>query len=203
MSIRDQLQSYASLRLNRKPNPLVVDALKSMPFRCGRALDIGAGALSDTRHLLQAGMTVDAVDTDPLTAKLAARLGHPCLNAMHEDVRRIAIPPAAYALIVAIHVLPFLPRVECSAIISAIINGLADDGILCGTLFGVRDGWAGNRALMTFVSKSEAASYFTHLLPIVFSEAEYDGIDAYDRPKHWHVFRFILRKPSRPAPTQA
>lgn len=51
--------------------------------------------------------------------------------------------------------------------------------------------------------RAEAASYFTHLLPIVFSGVEYDGIDAHDRPKHWHVFRFILRKPSRPAPTQA
>lgn len=190
-------ESYASLRLNREPNRLVVDAHKLTPFKCGRALDIGAGALSNSRYLLQAGMTVDAVDTDPLMARLAARFNHPHLNAMHGDVRRIAIPSSVYALVVAIHVLPFLARVEFPAVISAISNGLADEGILCGTLFGVRDGWAGKRAFMTFVSKSEAVSYFAHLLPIAFSEDEYDGIDAHDRPKHWHVFRFILRKPSR------
>jgi Methyltransferase domain len=165
-----------------------------------RALDVGAGALSDTRYLLQAGMTVDAVDTDPLTVRLGAKLNHPRLNVIHQDVRRTTIPTAVYALIVAIHVLPFLPRFEFSQSISAIVNGLADEGILCGTLFGIRDGWAGKRALMTFVSKSEADSYLAHLRPIIFSEDEYDGSDAQDRPKHWHVFRFILRKPSRLCP---
>jgi tellurite methyltransferase len=183
--------------LDREPNPLVVEALKLMPFQCGRALDIGAGAPSDARYLLQAGMTVDAVDTDPLTMRLAAGLNHPRLNAIHEDVRRTAIPPAVYALIVAVHVLPFLPRVEFPATIAAITDGLIDEGVLCGTLFGVRDGWAGERAFMKFLSKSEAVSYFAQLLPVIFSEDEYDGIDAQDRPKHWHVFRFILRKPSR------
>ena len=41
------------------------------------------GALSDTRYILQAGMTVDAVDTDPLTVKLGAKLNHPRLNVIH------------------------------------------------------------------------------------------------------------------------
>jgi hypothetical protein len=190
-------RSYASLRLDREPNPLVVEALKQVPFRYGRALDIGAGALSDTRYLLQAGMSVDAVDIDPFTLRLAARLKHPCLNAIHEDVRRTAIAPAVYALIVAVHVLPFLPRVDLRTTISVITDGLVEEGVLCGTLFGDRDGWVGKKSLITFVSKSEAASYFAHLLPAIFSEDEYDGIDAQDRPKHWHVFRFILRKPSR------
>jgi SAM-dependent methyltransferase len=187
-------QSYASLRLEWEPNPLVVDALKWMPLPCGRALDIGAGALSDTRYLLQAGMTVDAVDTDPLIMSVAAELNHRHLKAVHDDVRHIVIEPEAYALVVAVHVLPFLPRVDLPVVISAIIDGLADDGIFCGTLFGVRDGWAGKRPLVTFLTESEVVAYFSRLLRITFSEAEYDGIDALGKPKHWHVFRLILRK---------
>lgn len=195
--LANRQRSYASLRSEREPNPLVVEALKQVPFQHGRALDIGAGALSDTRYLLQAGMSVDSIDIDPFTLRLAARLKHPCLNVIHDDVRHTAIAPASYALIVAVHVLPFLPRVDLRTTISAITDGLVEKGVLCGTLFGDRDGWVGKKPLVTFVSKSEAASYFGHLVPIIFSEDEYDGIDAQDRPKHWHVFRFIRQKPSR------
>jgi SAM-dependent methyltransferase len=189
-------ESYASLRVAREPNSLVVDAFKLVPIRHRRALDIGAGALSDTRYLLQAGMTVDAVDTDPLTRRLAAELNHPHLNAIHNDVRRITLEADAYALIVAIHVLPFVPRPDLSAVISAIVDSLTGEGILCATLFGDRDGWAGKRPL-TFLTKSEAVICFSGLLPISFSETEYDGFDAVGEPKHWHVFRFILQKPTR------
>ncbi len=200
----DRRETYAALRLEGEPNRLVVDGQKVMPVRCGRALDIGAGALANSRYLLQAGMTVDAVDTDPLTRRLAAALNHPRLNAIHRDVRFIPMELGAYSLIVAIHVLPFLPREAFSAVIPAIVDGLADNGILCGTLFGVRDGWAGKRPL-TFLTKSEVVTYFSRLQPIIFSEAEYDGVDAQNGPKHWHVFRFILQKSAQPAgaPTSA
>jgi hypothetical protein len=140
--------SYASLRVGRLPNQLLVDALDLLDVREGRALDIGAGPLNDTRFLLQAGLAV----------------------------------------------LPFLRRADLPLIMSSIINGLRNNGVLCCTFFGVNDGWAQRRPHMTFLSRSEIDSLFPQLRPIEFSELEYDGADANDSPKRWHIFRCILRK---------
>jgi SAM-dependent methyltransferase len=186
--------SYASLRVGRLPNQLLVDALDLLDVREGRALDIGAGPLNDTRFLLQAGLAVDAVDTDPLILSAASTLKDRRLNAIVDDICNVRIARDAYSLIVAIHVLPFLRRADLPLIMSSIINGLRNNGVLCCTFFGVNDGWAQRRPHITFLSRSEIDSLFPQLRPIEFSELEYDGADANDSPKRWHIFRCILRK---------
>ncbi len=186
--------SYAALRVGRLPNQLLVDALDLLDVREGRALDIGAGPLNDTRFLLQAGLAVDAVDTDPLILSAASTLNDRRLNAIVDDICNVRIARDAYLLIVAIHVLPFLRRADLPLIMSSIINGLRNSGVLCCTFFGVNDEWAQRRPHMTFLSRSEIESLFPQLRPFEFSELEYDGADANDGPKHWHIFRCILRK---------
>jgi SAM-dependent methyltransferase len=83
--------SYASLRVGRLPNQLLVDALDLLDVREGRALDIGAGPLNDTRFLLQAGLAVDAVDTDPLILSAASTLKDRRLNAIVDDICNVRI----------------------------------------------------------------------------------------------------------------
>ena len=162
--------------------------------RHARALDIGAGPLNDTRFLLQAGLSVDAIDRDPYTVSLASALNDPCLKVIHGDIREIPIAPNTYSLVVAIHVLPFLPRVDFPQIMSSMIDSLSKDGILCGTCLGLGDSWAQQRPTMTFFSRSELSPFFSELKQIVFSERHFDGADARDEPKHWHILRFIFRK---------
>lgn len=191
--------SYASLRAGLEVNSLLFDALDTLEIRKGRALDLGAGPLNDTRFLLEAGFSVDAVDRDPHSLSLAQSLHHPCLNFLHADMRDIRIAAGAYQLIVAIHVLPFLPRADLPRIASAISDGLSEDGILCCTFLGLDDSWSQNRQQMTFVSHSEVRGLFSRLRPIFLSERKYNGTDATDEQKHWHVLRCIFQKQGSPA----
>jgi SAM-dependent methyltransferase len=187
-------KSYALLRRGRQPNTLVVRALEFVDQPSGHALDLGAGPLNDTRLLLQAGFAVDAVDRDPLMLSLAARLNDRRLNAIHDDIRNFAIEPERYSLIVAINTLPFLLRSDLTEVLAAIIGGLARNGILCCTLFSVDDSWAECKPYMTFLTRDEVEGFFTELRPLEFTERVYDGVDADNSPKHWHIFRCIYQK---------
>jgi SAM-dependent methyltransferase len=188
------LETYASLRAGRDPNLLLLQALDILKVRNGRALDIGAGPLNDSRFLLRAGFWVDAVDRDPHTRALAAELHDPRFNFVHADVRDVAIEVNAYSLVVALHVLPFLPRTDLPQVVSSIIGGLSQGGILCCTFLGPDDSWAQKRPHMAFYSRSDLDSMFSRLKPIVFSDCAYDGTNAKDEPKRWHVLRCIFRK---------
>lgn len=187
-------ESYASLRAGRGPNALLAQAVELLAPSAGRALDIGAGPLNDALYLLEAGFAVDAVDADPHTAALAAQLDDPRLTVTRADLRGFAIVPATYALAVAIHVLPFLSRADLGRTVPAIVDGLAAGGVLCCTFLGSDDEWAGRRPRMTFLSRSEARGLLSGLEPVVFTEHRYQGVDAKDAPKHWHVLRCIFRK---------
>ena len=187
-------ESYASLRARHEPNPLLVQALDLLEARNGHALDVGAGPLNDTRCLLRAGLSVDAVDTDAYTVSLAAKVGDPRLRVRHADIRDVPIASEAYSLIVAIHVLPFLLRGDLDEVLPSIIGGLCDGGILCCTFLGTDDSWAGRRPHMTFLSRRQLDTLLSGLDRIVFSEDRYDGRNARGEPKRWHVHRCICRK---------
>ena len=187
-------ESYAALRAGREPNALLVQAVSLLAVSHGRALDVGAGPLNDSLFLLRAGLSVDAVDTDSHTHSLASELSAPRLSVVHADIRDVRIPAGAYALIVAIHVLPFLPRTDLRRTLSAMIDGLCDGGVLCCTFLGPHDSWARTRPRMTFVSHAEVSSLLSRLQPLVFSEHRYHGANAKGEPKHWHVLRCISRR---------
>jgi SAM-dependent methyltransferase len=183
-----------------EPSSLLIDALAMLTERTGRALDIGAGPLNDTRFLLRAGFAVDAVDHDPVILSLASKINERQLNAIHGDIRDLRIARESYTIAVAIHVLPFLLRSDLVVVISSIIDGLVDGGVLCCTLLGADDSWAAQRPRMTFLSRSEIDTLFSPLRWLACSELRYIGTDAQEQPKHWHVFRCILRKYPVPEP---
>jgi SAM-dependent methyltransferase len=187
-------ETYASLRSGRDPNLLLLHALDILNVRKGRALDIGAGPLNDTKFLLRAGFSVDAVDRDPHTLALASELHDPRFNFVHADIRDVPIEANAYSLVVALHVLPFLPRTDLPQLLSSIIDGMSQGGILCCTFLGPDDSWAQKRPHMTFYSRADLDSLFSRFQPIVFSDCEYDGTNAKGEPKRWHVLRCIFRK---------
>lgn len=194
-------ETYASLRARGNPNALLVDAVGLLEERRGFALDVGAGPLSDTSFLLQAGLCVDAVDKDVQTVSLAAEVDDPRLSVVHADIRDVPLKAGAYALVVAIHVLPFLPRADLPGVVSALVDGLSDGGVLCCTFLGPEDSWAGRRPRMTFLSRFELDRLLGDLDPIVCSERRYDGTNAKGEPKRWHVLRRICRKvPTAGAP---
>ena len=101
------------------PN-LLAEASTYLKSRNGHALDIGL-TLNDTRFLLRAGLSVDAVDKD----RTLARSPHCAIrfNFVHADIRH----PIANSILTRCRnlVLPFLPR-DLPWIISSMVNGLCN-----------------------------------------------------------------------------
>ncbi len=184
--------TYAALRAGGLPNSFVVDAVDGLGGQRGHALDIGAGPLNETRFLLRRGFDVDAIDTDPLVGEMAASLGRG-LTFMQADIRDVRLAREKYLVAVAIHVLPFLPRAALPGVIAELSASLLPGGLLCFTLFGVKDGWAGLRPQMTFFSREEVIPLFAGLRPVLFEEEEHQGTNARNEPKHWHVFRGVFK----------
>ena len=111
-----------------------------------------------------------------------------------QDIRNVRLEASVYTLIAAIHVLSFLPGVDLARVMAALHRGLADGGLLCATLFGQRDGWAGRRPLVTFLDPAEVGSLLEPFEVVSLAEDEFDGTDVFGRPKRWHVFRFVARR---------
>ncbi len=184
--------SYASLTESKVPNRLLVETLSLLPEFSGKALDVGAGALSDSLFLAKAGFEVDAIDPDDVSARIAAEILHPRLHFFHTRIENFEVLHNTYHIINASRVLPFLSRDLFDTIVPRLVEGLTDDGILCATIFGDRDGWA-EKDSMTCISRSEAEALLPHI--VTLREREFDGPTVSGTQKHWHVFEMIAKKP--------
>jgi len=188
--------SYAALCDTRKVHPLLLHALRHTGVRSGRALDIGAGGLGESRYLLSLGFDVDAVDPDPVSKELATHLasGDRRFSMSANAIEHHRIPPDTYSLTVALHVLPFVAVETIDRVAADIVAGLRPGGVLCCTHFGVRDSWAMADLPVTGVSERRAAELFAGMQPVYFGVSEHDGVDLEGMPKHWHVLRQVLIK---------
>jgi trans-aconitate methyltransferase len=187
-------RSYARYARTRTPNALLIEALSNLDCTDGTALDIGAGSLTSSRHLLSAGFTVHAVDTDPYTTELAAELDDPQLTIHCVDIRDFPIPERQFDLIAAIHVLHLLPHRDLETVMPRLVHGLADGGLLCATFVGVRDTWAATPWRATALRRDELGELISDLGVIRLDEREYDGVNVLGQRKHWHTLRCLLRK---------
>jgi hypothetical protein len=190
--------SYAKHGRERVPSTILVEALSHLKVSSRIALDVGAGSLSSAKYLLSAGFMVDAVDPDPYTAARAVVLDDPRLHLHRTDVRDMYIAPNSYSLAVALHVFHLLPRDDLGTVLRAVVNGLTEHGILCVTFLGTRDAWAPTPRFATVLHREELTALVAGLDVIRLDELEYDGLDVVGRPKHWHTYRCIFRKPSNP-----
>jgi 2-polyprenyl-3-methyl-5-hydroxy-6-metoxy-1,4-benzoquinol methylase len=190
--------SFALHCRDHATSPLVVDAVSILGRPTGgRALDIGAGSLSSSRHLLSAGFTVDAVDPDPHVAEIAAALGDSRLLMHWTDIRDVEFAECSYDLIVAMHVLHLIPRADLQTLVPAIANWLNDGAVFCATFLGIRDSWAPTPWRATTVRPEEVLELASGLEVVGMDELEYDGTNVLGQPKHWHTLRYLFRKPAR------
>lgn len=186
--------SYALHCRDHTPNALVVEAVSLLGGSAGgRALDIGAGSLSSSRHLLSAGFIVDAVDPDPHAAELAAALGNPRLLLQCADIRDVELAERSYNIIVAMHVLHLIPRADLHALMPKIAGWLIDGAIFCATFLGTRDSLAPTPWRATVLRPDEVLELASGLEVIRLDELEYEGTNVLGEPKHWHTLRCLFR----------
>jgi len=183
---------FYSITQHAPPSNLLLKALGYVQHK-GRAIDIGGGALKDTRHLLEQGFEVTVIDKEELMAQAAQAIHSAKLHFVVTSFADFDFPKDAFDLASAMFALPFNPPDTFEAVIRKIKTSLVPGGIFCGQLFGVHDEWSSNPD-MTFHAKEQAEKLFSDLEIIELAEEERDGELANGTPKHWHIFNFIVRQ---------
>lgn len=190
--------SYINITRTWRPRQVLIEAL---PYVAGResALDLGSGALFDSRLLLSEGFQqVTAIDSaiDETQARELLGVSEELLSHftfINSAIEDFIFPVNQYDLINAQFVLPFLERDNFDKVMINIKQSLKSGGIFVGQFLGHRDTWAEISRVSVF-TEDESRQYLNGLEIIEFREEERNGHTATKVPKHWHIFHFITRK---------
>lgn len=174
------------------PSPLL---LKAIPFVSTgkKAMDIGAGALKDSRYLLGLGFDVMAIDRNAKSEALANVISSDHFRFVASSFQEFDFPNARFDLVTAMFALPFCRPSSFPDMWNRIRESIVPNGIFCGQFFGIRDAWSMDPN-MTFHDEPQARELFRDMDLLLFHEEEKDGTIANGTPKHWHVFHVIARK---------
>ena len=161
------------------------------------AVDLGCGSGRDTLELLRRGWRVVAVDAEE--EGIAHLRAHPDAlsraDALETVVARFgeAVWPEAL-LVSSSFSLPFCPPDELARVWPRIRASLVPGGRFCGQFFGDRDEWS-EAGDMTFLSRREVETLLEGLDVERLDEVEHDGQTALGKPKRWHLFHVVARRP--------
>lgn len=179
------MNDFFRLTKNLPPHPLTVKAVKHA-LKKDVAIDIGCGAMRDTKFLLRTFTEVFAVDKEYFPHKDNNRLYY-----CEQDLTHFLFPYGA-DFINAQYVLPFLKGKDFKLVWKNLRESLAPGAIFCGNFFGWEDGWSNNHK-MTFLTKKQVKGLFKGMGIIEFKEIKKDGVLADGTPHKWHVFEIIAR----------
>ena len=184
---------YYNATKAKPPRPLLVKALGFVSNK-GKAIDLGGGALNDTRYLLEQGFDVTVIDKSPLMEQEAQNIKNDKIHAFTSGFEEFNFIKEEYDIASAMFALPFTAPAYFNEVFEKIKGSLKKGGIFCGQFFGDRDEWRTNTN-MTFHTKEQAQELLKDLEIILFKEDEKDDKTAKGEMKHWHVFHIIARKP--------
>lgn len=184
---------YFEQTKNQPPRSLLVEALKFV-LEKDEAIDLGSGALNDSKYLLEQGFKhVAALDKEPVAKEIAEKLPKEKFTYIISDFETYSFPVNKFDLVNAQYALPFIKPEVFENVFHNIVASIKADGILVGQLFGNRDEWK-NKENMNFHTLEEAKGMFLDLEILYFEEEEKEKPTAAGIMKHWHVFHFIARK---------
>jgi SAM-dependent methyltransferase len=175
------------------PSKSLVEAIALVSEK-DAALDVGAGALKDSKYLLQEGFDmVVALDSEPHTKEAAESIGDNRLGVIISSFEAFDFPTEEFDLVNAQYSLPFTPPESFDEIFEKMKGSLKEKGIFVGQLFGKNDDWK-DRPNMTFHSLEEVIELLSGMKIIKLQEEEREGRTAAGDTKHWHVFDITARK---------
>lgn len=183
---------YYDITKVKPPSKLLVKALDYVANK-GKAIDIGGGALKDTKYLLKEGFDVTVIDNSPLMEQEAIVLESDKIHAFTTSFEDFDFPEYEYDIVSAMFALPFTKPSCFSEVFGKIKNSLKKDGIFCGQFFGVHDAWSQNKN-MTFHTEAQIRELLSGFEILSLIEVEEDGVTANGTPKHWHIFHVIAKK---------
>ncbi len=196
----DTWQSYSQATKGRPPRPFLARAVNHYVKERGIALDLGPGALSDSRYLIESGFrTVVAVnkdppEKDPVVMEVVRSLPSARYFYIVSTFDRFGFMPEMYDLVNAQFSLPFNPAATFDRMFASLKTSLKKNGVLTGQFFGDKDSWNDGNPDMTFHTREQALALLSDLDICKFCTHDNDGITALGHKKHWHVFHFIARR---------
>ncbi len=170
------------------PSQLLVQALSYID-KTGKVIDIGGGALKDTKYLLRKGFDVTVIDQSPLLEKEANEIKGERLHPIITSFEDFQFPSDEYILASAMHSLSYCDPKHFDSVITNIKSSLKRGGIFCGDMYDSYDDWSKSipRAYQT---EAEARNYLKDMEVLFFQEEETEK----GHTKHWRIFNFIARK---------
>ncbi len=192
--IMSQWDSYYKKLADKPPRPLLVRALSyGEDFQYKDALDIGAGTLNDSVHLLEEGWNVTAIDSSKEFLEYANAISHTKFKAINVPIEKYEFDKT-FNLVNAQFVLPFINKTIFKDVFPKIVSLLDTGGIFCGQFFGMKDEWNTTSTQMTFLTEEEIRLFLNGFKVISLKEVEEDKETAAGNMKHWHVYHFIAIK---------
>lgn len=160
------------------------------------ALDLGCGDGRDTVEMLRRGWRVIAVDAEPEALRQLQARTLPAGSDVTPVIARLEeVPvPLGVQLINSSFAMPLCEPEAFRDLWSRIREGLPSGGRFSGQWYGPRDSWVGRPGL-TFLGREEALGLLEGLELEMFEEEESDGVTPRGKPKHWHIFHIVARKP--------
>ncbi len=159
------------------------------------ALDVGAGALVDSRALLDAQFKlVTAIDADEASRELALEMSDTRFSFIQHDISTFEYPAASFDIVSGQYTFSFLNPTVFEKTLCSLFVSLKSEGVFTGNFFGVRDDWNTHDSKKTFLDKDECLQLFNDFTILYFNEVERDSETALGLPKHWHEFEVIARR---------
>lgn len=183
---------YYEITKAKPPSKLLLEALGYVTHK-DKAIDIGGGALKDTRYLLDQGFDVTVIDKSPLMEQEAKALQNEKVHPFTTSFENFDFPVHEYDIASAMFALPFTEPAHFEKVFAQVKDSLRKDGIFCGQFFGKNDEWADNPK-MSFHTKEQVEKLLRDMEIISLNEVEEDGTIANGTPKHWHIFHVIAKK---------
>ncbi len=179
----------------RKTLLAALDAFGAMPSGA-LALDLGCGDGRDAIELLRRGWRVVAVDAEPEALRQLQARPLPTDSEVTPVIARLEeVPiPLGTLLVNSSFAMPLCEPQAFHDLWARIREGLPSGGRFCGQWYGPRDSWA-DRPGITFLRREEALAMLEGLELEMFEEEEADGVTPRGKPKHWHIFHIVARKP--------
>ena len=192
-------KAYSERTKDQPPRSLLVEAMPLVTSK-DAALDLGPGALNDSKYLLDQGfakviaVNKDPLNTDPVAEARAAIFPDDRFTYTVSSFENFDFKPAMYDLINAQYALPFTSPGEFKLMMSQLVASLKPGGIFTGQFFGPEDEWNDGSNTKTFVTVEEVEKLLADCEIVHREEAKGKDPRAFGGPKKWHVLHIIARK---------
>jgi SAM-dependent methyltransferase len=187
-------QVFVEATSGRPPWPRLVAAAELFD-QPGDALDVGAGGGRDSRHLLEHGWRVTALDASKHSVA-ALRLLRPLGDLRVVQTAAQDFEPGDYDLVSAQYSLPFIPPARFAATVRRLQASVRPGGVMAATFFGPNDEWNAPGTEITFLTRTEVERLFEGWHVHELEEVDQDGPTATGASKHWHTFHVTARRPT-------